>query len=180
VHIAGLVNDEQHAKSLVHALKSALGRDHVAVVERRRSFDGTEHTTELAVNEALHGTTTPLLTDDDTDATQRSTVDSPLNGAAFGAVVGGVLGLATASLMTPGASILMVTAGPAVSTTIGMIAGSMFGGIADLSVTPSKSNDYSRAVERGATLLVAQIDDHRREDVEHLFRMYGATEVSVF
>lgn len=185
-HIAGLCRTSEQAHNLVQSLSERIGSDRVAVATQQMSADGTADLTAAAVHTALTSgvaqTAAPLQTLHGSAAWERGAgADSPLQGAGLGALVGGAIGLATAAsaVFVPGASALMITAGPAVSIAYGAMAGGLFGSVIDLSIAGGEGQAYIHDVERGDTLIVAAVDTSMQAEIEQLFHEFQATRVRV-
>ncbi len=103
-------------------------------------------------------------------------------GAAFGAVVGGLTGLLVGmgALLIPGIGPVLA-AGPLVSALagagIGMGAGAITGGIVaglvDLGVPQEEAGMYVEAVRRGSTLVTATVHDHEMDRASEIVRRHN-------
>jgi hypothetical protein len=99
-------------------------------------------------------------------------------GAAAGAVIGGLLGVATA-FMIPGAGPFLaggVLASELFGLGIGMTAGKVIGALAGLGMTEREATFYERQLEQGKTVVTINVAG-RYEEAEEALRRGGAVTI---
>jgi uncharacterized membrane protein len=104
-----------------------------------------------------------------------------LDGAATGAVLGGMAGLVVglAALAIPGIGPVLA-AGPLASALVaagvgagvGAAAGGLIGALVDMGVDEEQATYYAEGVRRGGTLVTVQADDHRVDEAIDILDSY--------
>lgn len=129
--------------------------------------------------EQLQSTTFPvsdvsLVSRANTDTLKNDADVSASDGAAVGAVWGGLIGLA--ALLIPGIGPLVAVGALGVALT-GAVAGAVVGGIAAALIdfgglSEDEVKHYETMIENGKTLVAAKVDDNHIADVENLLAQY--------
>lgn len=111
-----------------------------------------------------------------------TTVSDESNMAANGAAVGGVVGIgagvltALGALAIPGLGPLVaagVLATTIVTTTGGVIAGSLIGGLIEYGISEPDAHVYAEGVRRGGTLISTRVSDEQTNAVDAIMRQHG-------
>ena len=121
-------------------------------------------------------------TDDRASISGAPTPENSSSGAATGATVGGVVGAgagiltAIGALAIPGFGPLVaagVLATTLVTTTGGIVAGSLIGALTSYGIDEEDAHVYAEGVRRGNTLISVRTADDEAEQVEALMRRHG-------
>jgi uncharacterized membrane protein len=109
-----------------------------------------------------------------------------LDGAATGAVLGGMAGLVVglAALAIPGVGPVLA-AGPiagalmaaGVGAGVGAIAGGLIGALVDMGVDEEQATYYAEGVRRGGTLVTVQTEDHRVDEAMDILDSYDPVDL---
>ncbi len=108
--------------------------------------------------------------------------DDSLEGAASGALIGGVGGLLVglAALAIPGVGPI-VAAGPIAAAVagagIGAATGGIVGALIDLGVDEDYAGYYAEGVRRGGTLVTVHVDDNMADRVENILDGYNPVDL---
>jgi uncharacterized membrane protein len=113
---------------------------------------------------------------------QEIPADDTLEGAAGGALLGGLGGLLVglAALAIPGVGPI-VAAGPIATALagagIGAVTGGILGALIDLGVTEEDASYYAEGVRRGGTLVTAHVDDSMANRVASILDRYNPVDL---
>lgn len=113
---------------------------------------------------------------------QDMTADETLEGAASGALIGGVGGLLVglAALAIPGIG-PVIAAGPIAAAVagagIGAVTGGIVGALVDLGVDEDSAGYYAEGVRRGGTLVTVHVDEHMAQDVAEILDDYDPVDL---
>ncbi|MGB8955665.1 MAG: hypothetical protein WCC10_09835 [Tumebacillaceae bacterium] len=152
-HVFGLFETQEAVRSMISVLSPYVPHDRISVI--------------------THADQLPDY------ATKQYETDSVIDGTLVGAAIGGVLGLGAAltTALYPTATMMAITLGPWAGASYGFWSGGMLGGLIDLGVSPPNAQHYHDQVERGMTLLSAEVTDENKGIVRQLFLDHGADAV---
>lgn len=152
-HVFGLFETREAVRSMISVLSPYVPHDRISVITKADQLP--EH------------------------ATKQHETDSVFDGTLVGAAIGGVLGLGTAltTALHPTATMMAITLGPWAGAAYGFWSGGMLGGLIDLGISPPNAQHYQDQVERGMTLLSAEVTDENKGIVRQLFLDHGADAV---
>lgn len=106
--------------------------------------------------------------------------DSVSDGAASGAAIGGLGGLALSAgaLAIPGFGPL-IAAGPIAALLSGAAAGGIAGGLADYGVPANKGREFEDRIKQGKMMVAAKADDAKAEQAAQALRQAGGENVEI-
>lgn len=138
----------------------------------------SSHISLVAADPAGSGTIVRETVTDTSDMTNTTAVSGAGAGLVFGAIVGLLVGAST--IVVPGAGFLL--AGPIVGMMagagLGMAGGTLVGALAGLGIPEGETHIYAEGIRRGATLVTASVEEIQRTQVEQIFAMAGAVNIS--
>lgn len=100
--------------------------------------------------------------------------DSVTNGAAEGAAIGGIAGLAlgAGALAIPGFGPI-IAAGPIAALLSGAATGGIAGGFVDYGIPAEMSQDYENRIRQGKMMVAVKADDNKAEEATQGLRQFG-------
>lgn len=110
-------------------------------------------------------------------------MESMGEGAASGAAVGGLTGLALglAALAIPGVGPIFAAGPIAVAlggAGAGALAGGLLGSLTDMGVSEEDAHGYTEAVRQGNVIVLVEADEVRMAEIKHILHESGALDVS--
>lgn len=164
--IIGIFDTRENAQAAIEDLiKAGFERKDIGLLTRLK---------EEAQNEAMH------IADIEDNATY--TADKAIEGAGYGAAVGGLAGvlLGLTTLAVPGLGALVVAGSLALGITgagLGALEGLFFGAVTHLGIAEHHLPYYADAIRRGKTLVSIITTDQRAREAENVLRHHRAAEV---
>ncbi|MGD6855915.1 general stress protein [Bacillus infantis] len=172
--VGGVFQNSDEAVRVIESLKdSGFDKDHISVLAKDDdTLENIENETD--VEEVDHGS----------DRGENAGKGAGI-GAGTGGVLGGVVGLiAEVGLLTiPGIGAL-AAAGPLATTlsgaAIGATGGGIVGALTGAGIPEDKAKEYNRYLKEGNILLLVEVDEEQREQVEQTFTHYRSMNTDMY